>query len=503
MNPASGNSIRIIIIGAGASGILMGYRLKKAGLNNFVIYEKSDRCGGTWRDNAYPGLHCDLKSHHYCYSFAPNPDWSEEQAPGPEILAYLERQALDLGVLEHVCFSTEALAGSWDGRRWTVDFPEGESDRADILVSATGFLHKINWPEIPGLETFEGSKFHTARWDHSVDLVDKRIGLVGTGSTATQITCALAGNVASFHLFQRTAQWVLELPSHPYSDEEKAAFRAKTELMDALYKDAEEFARYVSTGLMYLDAPERSMIIKNVEDNLAKVSDPVLRAKLTPDYAVGCKRLVMSPNFYEAIQRPDTELVDDGIERVAKDGIVTTTGRLIPLDVLVLATGFDAQAYLRPMKLVGENGITLDEVWAKRPLAYKSMMVPHMPNFFMICGPYSPVANISLIKVAELQTDWIMKIIERIVSGEIAIAPTQAATDGLVEDFCEQAKKTVWYKGGCSSWYLDAEGIPAIYPYDADRFQRDMLAEAVDDDFVITNVSDSCLLNVEKDVVGR
>jgi cation diffusion facilitator CzcD-associated flavoprotein CzcO len=465
---------RVAIIGAGMSGVLMGYRLLQAGLDNFTIYEKGDSCGGTWRENTYPGLHCDVASHHYRYSFAPNPDWTKTFPPGPEIHAYFCRQARELGVEPHIRFGVEVREARWTGRAWEIGLGHGERDRADILVSATGFLHMLNLPDIPGLDSFAGAQFHSARWDHAIALDDKRVGVIGTGSTATQITSALAGAVRAYTLFQRTPQWVLQVPNDPFSAEQMESFRTHPGTMQAIYDETEQMTQTLSGGIMFADSPVRAELVGNAEQNLAQIADPDLRRRLTPDYPLGCKRLIFSPNFYEAIQRPNTELVDDGIARVVPEGIVTRSGRLVELDVLVLATGFNAQAYIRPVQLFGRDGVSLDDVWAKRPIAYQTMMVPHMPNFFMIGGPYSPVGNISLVLVSELQSAWIMECVNHIAAHGAAIEPSASATGAMVADFREAAMKTVWAQGGCSSWYLDAEGVPGIYPYPAVKFKEDV-----------------------------
>lgn len=482
---ATGRKPRTIIIGAGMSGILMGYKLLQAGLSDFTIYEKGESCGGTWRENTYPGLHCDVKSHHYCYSFGLNPDWSKEFPAQPEIYAYFNRKAEEFGVLPHVRFNSEVETTRWDGEKWQIGLKDGGTDWADIIVSATGFLHMINYPDIPGLESFKGDKFHTARWDHSVSLEDKRIGVVGTGSTAVQITSALAGKVKHYSLFQRTAQWVLHVPNEPYGEDQREEFRSKPELMKAIYDETEDAARYLTQGIMFEDSPFRADLVQNAHDNLARVKDPELRKKLKPDYAFGCKRIIMSPDFYEAIQRPGTELVDDGIERVVPEGILTRTGRTIPLDVLVLATGFNAAAYIRPVEVTGADGVSLDDVWAKRPIAYETMAVPHMPSFFMIGGPYSPVGNISLVRVSELQAGWIMQCIDKIAAEGVTLTPRQDKTDEMIESFRQQARTTIWFKGGCSSWYLDAEGVPGIYPFPSDKFRDDVTAGPRFGDFEI------------------
>lgn len=482
---ATGRKPRTVIIGAGMSGILMGYRLLQAGFSDFTIFEKGDSCGGTWRENTYPGLHCDVKSHHYCYSFSLNPDWSKEFAAQPEIYAYFNRKAEEFGVLPHVRFDSEVETANWNGANWVITLKSGHTDHADILISATGFLHMINYPDIPGLETFSGPKFHTARWDHSVSLEDKRIGVVGTGSTAVQLTAALAGKVKHYTLFQRTAQWVLQVPNEAYGEKQREQFRADPSLMKALYDETEDATRILSQGIMFEDSPYRSQLTENAQQNLATIKDPDLRKKLTPDYELGCKRLIMSPDFYDAIQRPNTELIDDGIERVVPSGILTKSGREVPLDVLVLATGFNAAAYIRPVQMHGEDGISLDAVWEKRPVAYETMAVPHMPNFFMIGGPYSPVGNISLVKVSELQAGWIMHCVEKIAQDGVTLIPRQDKTDEMIENFRQQAKTTVWFKGGCNSWYLDHEGVPGIYPFPSDKFRDDVTAGPRFEDFEI------------------
>lgn len=480
------SAMKFLVVGAGMAGVLMGIRLKQAGYSDYLIVEMADKVGGTWRANHYPGLHCDVPSHHYCYSFEPYPEWSEVFSCGPEIREYLEHTAVKYGIMPDIRFNTAARTAIWDGANWTVELSDGDTVVVDVVITATGGLRIPELPDIKGLNSFAGPRFHTTAWDHSVDLSDKKIGLIGTGSTAVQITCALSGKVKKLSLFQRTAQWVLLLPNADYTEEQKAEFRANPEKMIQLY-DEFETATYVQTGgaIMGKDPEARAALIKNVEDNLATVRDPVLRAKLRPDYEVGCKRLVMSPTFYEAVQDPTVELVTDAIDHIEPRGIVTKDGRLHELDVLALATGFDPNAYLRPMKVTGENGVTLDQLWAVRPIAYKSMALPSMPNFFMIEGPFTPFGNLSLIRVAEWQVDYIMKCIDKIREERIAMAPRADATDKLMAQYREAAKTTIWATGGCRSWYQDEEGVPIIYPYLAEQFRDEVKAPLILDDWVI------------------
>jgi cation diffusion facilitator CzcD-associated flavoprotein CzcO len=388
--------------------------------------------------------------------------------------------------MPYIRFNTAAEHAKWDGARWNVALSTGETVAADVVVTATGGLRIPVVPEFKGLETFAGRTYHTTQWDHGIDLTDKRIGVIGTGSTAVQITCALAGKVRKFELFQRTAQWVMLLPNAAYTEEEKADFRANPDKMRQLYNEFEE-ATYVQTGgaIMGFDAEARAALIKNVTDNLSSVRDPVLREKLTPNFEVGCKRLVMSPTFYEAVQDPTVEVVTEAIDHIEPRGIVTADGRLHELDVIALATGFDPSAYMRPMKVTGQDGHTLDELWSVRPIAYKSMALPHMPNFFLIEGPFTPFGNLSLIRVAEWQVDYILKCIDMIRERGIAMAPRADVTARLMAQYREAAKTTIWATGGCHSWYQDEEGVPIIYPYAAEQFRDEVKAPVALEDFVI------------------
>ncbi len=469
------SAMKVVIIGAGMAGILMGIRLQAAGYTDFTIVEKAGKVGGTWRDNHYPGLHCDVPSHHYCYSFEPWAGWSETFSSGPEIREYLERVAVKYEIMPRIKFNAGAEDARWDGAAWHVRLATGEVLEADILVSATGGLRIPMYPNIKGLESFAGATFHTTQWDHGIDYADKKVGMIGTGSTAVQVTCALSGKVKKLSLFQRTAQWVMLLPNPAYSWWDRLKFRLFPERMTQLYKDIEvATSRQTGGAIMGLDPEARAELIANVKANLEEVRDPVLRAKLTPNFEVGCKRLVMSPSFFDAVQDPTVDLVTDGIDHIAPKGIVTNDGKLHELDVLVLATGFDPSAYIRPMKLTGRNGRTLDELWGERPIAYHSMAVPEMPNFFMIEGPFSPFGNLSLILVAEWQVDYIMQCVDLIRERRIAMSPRVDVTDSLIKAYREEAKTTIWATGGCTSWYQDEEGVPIIYPYSPEAFRDEV-----------------------------
>jgi cation diffusion facilitator CzcD-associated flavoprotein CzcO len=473
---SSKQELRVIVVGAGMSGILCGVRLQQEGIGSFTIYEKGERAGGTWRENTYPGLCCDIPSHVYAYSFEPNPDWSHQFSPGPEILAYMEGTAEKHGVTPFIRFGEEVVSCEYDGAKWRVQTRSGVQDEAEIVLMATGVLHHPNVPDIDGIRDFAGDIFHSARWDHDVDLRGKRLGVIGTGSTAVQIVDAVVDDVEHLALFQRTAQWVMPQENPEFSEERKQHFRDHPESMKALYDDLSDlFGRVFANAVVDANSKELAVIEEkcraNLEDN---VRDPDLRRRLTPDYRATCKRLVISGQFYEAIQKPGAELVDAGIERIEERGIRTADGKLHELDCIVLATGFNAHQFMRPMKVVGRDGIALEDVWKRNNPAYRSVSLPGFPNLFMLIGPNSPVGNFSLVEVAELQFDFIMQLIDRFVSeGCSAIEPAQAATDAFNARLVEATKGTIWVTG-CRSWYLDADGVPAAWPFTLQRFRDEM-----------------------------
>jgi cation diffusion facilitator CzcD-associated flavoprotein CzcO len=363
-----------------------------------------------------------------------------------------------------------------DGR-WHLDTAAGHHDEVDVVIAATGVLHKPKYPDIDGIDDFEGACFHSARWDHDVSIDGKRVGVVGTGSTAVQIVGAIVDRVGHLDLFQRTAQWVLPQTNPEFSAEEHAAYEEDPELLHQLHDSLSQAFGVFANAVIDSDSPEihwiESACLANLEDN---VPDGELRERLRPSYRAACKRLIISPNFYEAIQAPNAELVTEGIERIEANGVRTKDGVLHELDVLVLATGFHADAFMRPMQVTGRDGLTLDEAWAARPDAYLSISIPEFPNFFMLNGPNGPVGNFSLIEVAELQFGYVMQLVDRLRSGGCReISASTPATEAFEASRVEAAQKTVWVTG-CMSWYLDDRGVPATWPWPFDRFRTEMAA---------------------------
>jgi len=469
---------RVVVIGAGMAGILSAIKLREAGLDDVVVYEKADRVGGTWRENTYPGIACDVPSHLYSYSFALNPEWSRRFSPGDEIQAYFEEVARRYDLYAKIRFGKEVTRCAFIDGRWHLETADGLTDEADFVIAATGVLHHPNIPDFPGLDSFAGAWFHSARWDHSVPLAGKRVGVVGTGSSAIQIVTALVDQVGELTLFQRTAQWVMPVGNEPYSDSEKEEFRTHREAID---KVRDEVSRAFTDGFANILVDSESPILQAIHDacvaNLeSNVADPELRERLRPNYRAACKRLVMSPNFYDAVQRPNARLVTDRIAAVEAAGVRTADGVLHELDVLVLATGFRVDAFVRPMRVTGRGGAVLDDIWSRGPAAYLAISVPDFPNFFMLNGPNGPVGNFSLIDVAEMQVAYILQLIEKVRAGachEIGVSP--AAMRRFDDERRKAAQTTIW-ASGCRSWYLDAEGLPTAWPWTFDRFKEEMRA---------------------------
>ena len=466
---------RAVVIGAGMGGILAAIRLRQTG-DDVVVYEKGDTFGGTWRENRYPGLACDVPSHLYSYSFEPNPDWTYRFSPGPEIKAYFERVARKYGLDRITHFDEEVVGCEFAGGRWHLETSQGRRDTADIVIAASGVLHHPNEPHFEGIETFRGAAFHSARWRDDVPCAGRRVGVVGTGSTAVQITGAIVDDVAQFTLFQRTPQWIMPQQNPPYTDEEREEFRRNPAAMATKRSEYSTlFTDGFANSLVDADSPEMHLLEDMCRANLENsVTDPDLRERLRPEYRAACKRLVISPNFYEAIQKPNAHLVCEQIARIEPDGVRTADGTLHELDVLVLATGFKVDRFVRPTKVIGTDGVDLDDVWADGPFAYLSISVPGFPNFFMINGPNGPVGNFSLIDVAELQMNYIGQLVDVVRSDDLTgIAASKAATERLEAERVEAARSTIWMTG-CRSWYLDRRGIPATWPWTFDRFRKAM-----------------------------
>ncbi|MBX7451163.1 SDR family NAD(P)-dependent oxidoreductase [Mycolicibacterium sp. 3033] len=471
----------VAVVGAGVSGIAMALALQDAGASHFTVFDKADDIGGTWRENSYPGLACDVPSHYYSFRDHPNPQWSRLFSPGAEIQAYLQKVVRTRDLASHLRLGIEIVAATFSHDHWELRSSDGAVHRADVMVCATGVLHRINEPAIPGLADFAGPRFHSARWDHDVEVDGARVGVIGSGSTGVQITSALAGRARSLTLFQRTPHWVATVPNPPIPAAVRALLGHVPGATRAVYESNrvafDLFAKAV-TG----NGWQRRAMALLARSSLAGVSDNALRAALTPDDQPGCKRLVFSPDFYDAVQRDDVEVVTSAIDRIESAGVRTADGVLHELDVLVTATGFDAQSYMRPMELTGPDGSTIDDLWSRGPYAYRTAAVPGLPNLFLILGPYSPLGNSSLVPVAEVQARYVVNWLQRMRERNLAsVDVTRDATDQFRRDVAAAAPNTLW-STGCQSWYLGPDGTPLLWPWPMDRFRAD-LAEPDPDHF--------------------
>jgi cation diffusion facilitator CzcD-associated flavoprotein CzcO len=469
----SAKPLRTIIIGAGMAGLLAGIKLKERGETDFTIYEKGDCVGGTWRENTYPGLTCDVPAHAYTYTFAYNPDWSAFMAPGPEIREYFEAMANRYGVMEHIRFNEAIESCTWQGGKWHLRTSQGREDEGNVLVAATGVLHHPSYPDIEGIEQFAGACFHSARWDHSVPLDGQRIGVIGTGSTGVQIVSALADRASTLTHFQRTAQWIMGRPGKTYTEEEKRAFAANPALIEEVRNNPEgaanreRFLRAVIEPGSPAHAELEALLTAQLEE---RVSDPVLREKLRPNYRAACKRLIFANDYYDAVQKPAVAVETRKTARVEPQGVRLEDGELVELDVLVLATGFKADQFVRPMRITGVGGADLETLWAEVPRAYFAVTVPDFPNMVLLNGPAGPVGNFSLIDVAEAQWNYFDQLMEPVRRGECqGLAPSMAALDAYDARRREAAAKTIW-ASGCKSWYIGGNGLPQVWSWPMEYF---------------------------------
>lgn len=473
--------LRVAIIGAGASGLVVAHELEKIACDDFVIFEKANRLGGTWRDNTYPGLRCDVPSHAYRFSFAPNPNWPDTCSTGAEIQAYLEDCAEKFGWKQKIKFREEVVEAKYEEAGWRLTTTNGDQGRFDVVITATGVLHHPVYPDIPGRDQFSGTQFHSARWDHSFDYRGKKVGVIGTGSTAIQIVGGMVDEVDTLKLFQRTAQWVHPLRCKPITEEQRQHYRDNPEEMEALYAEInrqgdEEF----SAAIVGENPQAHAGFVQRCTEYLETVRDPELREKLTPDYKVGCKRLVMSDDFYEAIQRENAELVTDPIRRFVKYGIETATQtdsestQVHELDLIVMATGFNTHQLFRPMKVVSPSGVTIDQAWESRNQGHRTVAIPGFPNWYMIGGPTSPIGNFSWLRTAETQAHYICQIVSRMMNENIReIVPTKEAAKTFNNEVRDKLPTTIW-ASGCNSWYIDENGNVASWPWTFSKFAQDL-----------------------------
>jgi cation diffusion facilitator CzcD-associated flavoprotein CzcO len=450
-----------VIVGSGFAGLGAAIALKRAGLHDFVVLEKAGAVGGTWRENTYPGCACDVPSHVYSFSFFPNPRWSETYATQPEIRDYLERATDRFDVRRHLRFGAEVVTATLDEERgtWTVTTKGGDTFVADVVVAGLGPLHRWSFPKVPGLERFRGKAFHSAGWDHAFDPSGKRIAAIGTGASAIQFIPELAKVAARLHVFQRTPAWVLPREERTYGELEKLALERVPGLR--LLLRGEQFLRAEMRSFAFVNEPRLLALAERMaKRNIAKaISDPELRAKLTPTYRMGCKRILMSNTYYPALARPNVELVAGALERVTESGVVGPDGKERPVDAVVFGTGFDVHDYLGGLHVFGRGGRELGAEWSARGAeAYLGTVVSGFPNLFTLVGPNTGLGHNSIIFMIESQVRLVMKCVERIRRAPGTLLEVREDVQrAFNERIQRKLSETVW-QSGCRSWYLDARG---------------------------------------------
>lgn len=474
---------RVIVIGSGIGGLTMGVKLRQAGVRTFEIFEKSDEVGGTWRDNRYPGVACDIPSHLYTLTFFRNPGWSQLNAPGAEIHAYLRRLARRFDLYRHVRFGKEVVHCEFRDQQWHVRTRDGSSSTADVLIAATGFLHVPVLPEIEGIDTFSGELTHNARWNPATTIDSKRVAIIGTGSSGVQLVSAIADRVSRLLVFQRTPQWIFPLKNEQYSRWDRLVRRLRPSIPLRIFtRYLEEFNDGLGQAVLG-NAGMQQFFREACEQNLATVSDAELRRKLTPDYPALCKRLVFSDQFYGAIQKKQCALITDPIQRIEPRGIRTRDGTLHEADIIVASTGFKTHEYCRSVGIHSESGVSLNRVWADGAYSFEATSLTGFPNFFMVGGPQTTIGNLSYTICAEMQATYIIRALQlRSKHGARSIVPTEQAQRRFLNDIRAAAGVTVW-KSGCSSWYLDERGQLDIWPKSVDDFVEMMIKGPQSADF--------------------
>jgi cyclohexanone monooxygenase len=470
------SSVTHLVVGAGFAGLCAAIKLQEDGERDFLVLEKGADVGGTWRDNTYPGAACDVPSQLYSYSFAPNPDWSMSFSPQPEIQAYLRRTAERSGTLDRFRFSTTMESATWDhaAQRWVVETSAGRVTSTTLVVAAGG-LSEPRLPDIEGIDDFGGALFHSARWDHDVDLRGKRVAVIGTGASAIQIVPELQQVAGHLDVHQRTAPYVLPRHDRRYGRLERLALRHVPGLQRA-YRTAIYWGRegYVPgfTWQPRLAWPAKRMALGNLARG---VPDPALRARLTPQFEIGCKRILISDTYYPALSSTNVEVVTDGIARITEHGVVTRDGRERPVDAIVVATGFFATELPVAERITGREGRTLAATWADGGMAaYKGTTVPGFPNLFLLVGPNTGLGHSSMVFMIESQVEYLRDAVRTMAAHRYAaVEPTASATRAWNDDLQARMRRTVWSTGGCASWYLDARGRNTVlWPRTTVAFRR-------------------------------
>jgi cation diffusion facilitator CzcD-associated flavoprotein CzcO len=465
---------RVAIIGTGFGGLGAAIRLRREGVGDVVLFERASEVGGTWRDNSYPGCACDVQSHLYSFSFAPNPGWGRTFSPQPEIWAYLRRCAQDFGLLPHIRFDHEVTAAAWDDAAalWRIETSRG-TYTADALVMAAGALSEPRLPRLEGLERFRGKTFHSARWDHGYDLTGRRVAVVGTGASAVQFVPEIQPSVLRLHVFQRTPPWIVPRNDRALTRIERSLFRRFPLTQRAARRSIYLFRELFLLGFRH---PRLAGLVEALARRHLKLSvpDPSLRRKLTPDYRIGCKRILISNDYLPALTRANVEVVTEAIAEVRERSIVDAGGAEREVDAIIFGTGFRPTDPPFARRVRGRDGRTLAEVWAGSPRAHLGTTVAGFPNFFMLMGPNTGLGHSSVVLMMEAQIEHTIAALKHMWrAGASAVEPRAEAQAAFVAEVERRMSGTVWTEGGCASWYMDSTGRnAALWPDFTWRFRR-------------------------------
>ncbi|MFF8280783.1 flavin-containing monooxygenase [Streptomyces lateritius] len=479
---ANHEHVRVAVIGSGFGGLGAAVRLRREGITDFVVLERADSVGGTWRDNSYPGCACDVPSHLYSFSFAPNPDWPRTFSGQRHIRAYLEHVTDTFRLRPHLRLNHEVRMMRWDGDalRWEIETSQG-SFSADVVVSATGPLSDPKIPEMPGLAEFPGKVFHSARWDHDYDLTGKRVAMVGTGASAIQIVPAIQPKVGKLTLFQRTPPWVMPRMDRAVTGLERRLHRALP-ATGTLRRGLLWGIRELQVSAFTKRPNELGLVESLAKANMARaIKDPALRAKLTPSYRIGCKRILLSSEYYPALARPNVDVVASGLKEVRGNTVVAADGTETEVDAIIFGTGFHVTDMPIAERVVGAEGHTLAESWKDGMESLRGATAAGFPNWMTIIGPNTGLGNSSMILMIESQLNYLADYMRQLnllshdgPGGRAALAARPSAVGAWNRKVQARMERTVWKAGGCSSWYLDANGRnTTLWPGTTSEFRRE------------------------------
>ncbi len=465
---------RFAIIGSGFAGLGAAIRIKEEGLGDFVLLERAGDLGGTWRDNTYPGCACDVPSHLYSFSFAPNPDWSRSFSPQPEILEYMRRVSREHGIDPHIRYHHEVTAARWDpdSELWQIETVAGQLT-AEFLIAGAGGLADPKLPAIDGIDTFQGTMFHSARWDHEHDLTGERVAVIGTGASSAQLIPRIQPEVGKLHLFQRTPPWILPRENRATTARQRRIYRSIPATQRLIRAGIYSGAEVLALPLMH---PRLGPVLERVARRhlRAQVADPELRRALEPNYGFGCKRILFSNTYYPALVQPNSELVTEPIASVTERGILTADGRERELDTIILATGFHVTDMPIGERIHGADGRSLGEVWQGSPQAYLGTTVAGFPNLFMLAGPNTGLGHNSIVFMIESQLRYLIDCLRHLeATGRGVVEVREEVVRSYNAELEQRLEGSVWNSGGCASWYIDENGRnTTIWPGSTLPFRR-------------------------------